>query len=109
MLLYEMIQVLIALIAVVLAIKWKRPEFLAGLGFLFIYTILNLMDVSYFLIKQQIYIDFAQFGFIPLAIILFIIGMHPSWSRLLVSGKKGVAAGEKSQKSDSILNDLRKL
>lgn len=106
---YGLIQVIVAFVAVVLAVKWNKYEFLAGLSFLLVYTIVEMIDVFFFTIVHGVYIDVAQFGFILLAIIFFITGMHPSWSHMLVSGKKNAVTGEKSQKSDSILTHLRKL
>ena len=106
---YGLIQVIVAFVAVVLAVKWNKYEFLAGLSFLLVYTIVEMIDVFFFTIAQGVYIDVAQFGFILLAIIFFITGMHPSWSHMLVSGKKNAVTGKKSQKSDSILTHLRKL
>jgi hypothetical protein len=76
---YEIIQVIVAFIAVMLAIKWKKNDFIAGLIFLLLYTILDAIDVFIFTVSQGIYVDFAQFGIILLAIIFFIIGMNPSW------------------------------
>ena len=105
---FEWIQVLVAFIAIILAIKWKKTEFLAGLIFLFIYTVLDMVDVFYFMIMQEAFIDFAQFGIILLAIIFFIIGMHPEWSPALVCGRKKVVIENKSPKTDSIFTDLRK-
>jgi len=107
---YEIIQLLVAFIAVVLAVKWKRTEFVAGLTFLFIYAIIDLVDVYYFIIMQVMYVDVAQFGFILLAIIFFIIGMHPSWSRMLKFGaKNNTKPQDKTRENYSILSDLRKL
>jgi hypothetical protein len=109
---YGLIQVIVAFVAVVLAVKWNKYEFLAGLSFLLVYTIVEMIDLFFFTMGHSVYIDVAQFGFILLAIIFFIIGMHPSypsWSHMLVSGKKNAVTGKKSQKSDSILTHLRKL
>jgi len=87
--LYEIIQVLVAFIAVVLAVKWKKTEFLAGLSFLFIYAFLDMIDVYFFTITQGVYLDVAQFGFILLASIFFIIGMHNSLSHIRGRRKPG--------------------
>jgi hypothetical protein len=109
---YGIIQVLVAFIAVVLAVKWNKYEFLAGLSFLLLYAIIEMIEMFFFTIVHGVFLDVAQFGFILLAIIFFIIGMHPSypsWSHMLVSGKKNAVTGKKSQKSDSILTHLRKL
>jgi hypothetical protein len=107
---YEFIQLLVAFIAVILAMKWKRTEFLPGLAFLFIYAIIDLIDVYYFMIMQGMYIDVAQFGFILLAIIFFIVGMHPSWSKMLrFGGKNDAKTQDKPRENYSVLSDLRKL
>ena len=79
------------------------------MSFLSLYAIIEMIDVFFFTIVHGVYIDVAQFGFILLAIIFFIIGMHPSWAHKLALGKKNAVTGEKSQKSDSILTHLRKL
>jgi hypothetical protein len=78
-LLYEIIQVTVAFIAVVLAVQWKKNDFLPGLFFLFVYTVLDVIDIFVFSMVHKMYIDVAQFGFILLAIAFFIIGMNPSW------------------------------
>jgi hypothetical protein len=41
------------------------------------------------------FIDIAQFGFILLAIIFFIVGMHPAWSQRLVLTRKGQTREQK--------------
>jgi len=41
---YEYLKIIVAFAAVVLAIKWKKNEFLAGLFFLLLYTIFDAMD-----------------------------------------------------------------
>lgn len=76
--LYEYIIILVACAAVVLAIIWKRNEFLAGLFFLFLYTILDAVTIMFSMFLQQSIIDASQFGFILLALISFINGMRPS-------------------------------
>ena len=60
---------------VLLAIKWKKTEFLAGLFFLLLYTILDAMNIFFADILQKPFVDASQFGFIMLALISFIIGM----------------------------------
>ena len=80
MILYGIIQVLIASFAVILAVKWDKFEFLAGLICLLLYAIIEVVTTFFFTINQGLYIDIAQFGFIMLAIVFFIIGMHPSWA-----------------------------
>ena len=86
MILYGIIQVLVACIAVILAVKWDKFEFLAGLICLLLYAIIEVVTTFFFTINQGLYIDIAQFGFILLAIVFFIIGMHPSLAPQLVSG-----------------------
>jgi hypothetical protein len=106
---YGLIQVIVAFVAVVLAVKWNKYEFLAGLSFLLLYAIFNIIDTFFFMLVHGVFLDVAQFGFILLAIVFFIIGMHPTWAPKLVSGTKNAVTGEKSRKSDSILTHLRKL
>ena len=83
--LYGLIQLGIAFIAVLLAIKWDKFEFLPGLAFLLLYTVIEAIDLFFFTIENRIFIDVAQFGFILLAIIFFIIGMHPAYAPKMVS------------------------
>ena len=78
--LYGFLQVLVAFIAVILAVKWEKYEFLAGLFLLLLYSIVEIIDMFIFTILNNVFFDIAQFGFILLAIIFFIIGMHPLWS-----------------------------
>ncbi|MDD1670348.1 MAG: hypothetical protein LUQ67_03405 [Methanomicrobiales archaeon] len=106
---YEFFQVLVAFIAIVLAVTWKKYEFLAGLSFLFLYAIVEMIDVFVFTIAHIMYLDVAQFGFILLAIIFFIIGMHPSWSPKLVSGMRERDTVPKSSRNESLISILRKL
>ncbi|MEI6293304.1 MAG: hypothetical protein WCP36_06455 [Methanomicrobiales archaeon] len=107
--LYEVIQVLVAFAAVVLAFTWKRSEFLAGLSFLLIYTILDLVDVSLSATMEGVYMDTAQFGFVLLSIICFIIGMHHSWALAEVSSHSQPETKDKSSCSTSIFSMLRKI
>ena len=86
--LYEYIIILVACTAVVLAILWKRNEFLAGLFFLLLYTILDAVTIVFSTILQKSVIDASQFGFILLALISFIIGMRPLVQVKRVSGVK---------------------
>jgi hypothetical protein len=106
---YEIIQVFVAFVAVFLAVKWKKSEFLAGLCFLLFYTIFEMVDVSLFTITQVVYIDIAQFGFILLSIIFFIIGMHHSWPIKAVSPQREQKNENKSSNSDSIFSILRNM
>jgi len=107
--LYELVQVLVAFIAIVLAVKWKKYEFLAGLSFLALYAIVEMIDVFLFTMVHVVYLDIAQFGFILLAIIFFIIGMHPSWSLRLVSGTKKQNMESTSSRPQSLISVLRRL
>nr|WP_319376545.1 hypothetical protein [uncultured Methanoregula sp.] len=76
--LYEYVKILVACIAVFLAVKWKKNEFLAGLFFLLLYTIFNAMTIFFSTLLEQPFIDVSQFGFIMLALLAFIIGMWQS-------------------------------
>jgi hypothetical protein len=62
------------------AVKWDKFEFLAGLICLLLYAIMEVITTFFFTISQGLYIDIAQFGFIMLTIVFFIIGVHPSWA-----------------------------
>ena len=73
--LYEYLKIIVAVIAVALAIKWKKTEFLAGLFFLLLYTIFDAMTIFLSTILEKPFIDVSQFGFILLALIFLIIGM----------------------------------
>ena len=105
---YGFFQVIVAFIAVILAVKWKKYEFLAGLSFLLLYAAVELIDVFIFTILHGVFIDVAQFGFILLAIIFFIIGMHPTWAPRLVPGMRARNTGQKSSGNDSLISTLRK-
>jgi hypothetical protein len=109
MILYGIIQVIVAFIAVILALKWKKFEFLAGLFFLLLYAIIEVMDVFYFTITQSAFIDVAQYGFILLALIFFIIGMHPSWVSRMAPGVGKRSSGDTSSRSESAFSHLRKI
>ncbi len=76
--LYEFVRLIAASIAVVLAIQWKRKEFLAGLVFLLLYAITDMINVFYTTLFQKSLLDASHAGFILLALISFIIGMW--WS-----------------------------
>lgn len=106
---YGFLQVLVAVIAAVLAVKWEKYEFLAGLSFLLLYAIVEMIDMFFFTIVHVAYLDVAQFGFILVAIIFFIIGMHPSWSPKLVSGMRERNTEPKSPRNESLFSILRKL
>jgi hypothetical protein len=109
MILYGIIQVVIACIAVILAVKWNKFEFLAGLICLLLYAIIEVVTTFFFTINQGVYIDVAQFGFIMLAIVFFIIGMHPSLAPQLVAGR-GVVKGpeKKPARPESVISLLKK-
>jgi hypothetical protein len=107
-LLYGFFQVLVAFFAVILAVKWEKYEFLAGLSFLFLYSVIEIIDVFFFTILNEVYLDVAQFGFILLAIIFFIMGMHPTWAPRLVSGMGVRKTESKSPRKESVLSLLRK-
>jgi hypothetical protein len=106
--LYGFFQVLVALIAVILALKWEKYEFLAGLSFLLLYSIVECIDLFFFTILNNVYFDVTQFGFILLAIIFFIIGMHPSWAPKLASGISRRKTERKSSRNESVISILRK-
>ena len=107
--LYGIIQLIAALIAVVLAVKWNKFEFLTGLSFLLLYAIVNMIDVFFFTIVYGVFLDVAQFGFILLAIIFFIIGMHPTWVPKLGVGMRLRNTEKKSSNSESLLSIVRKI
>jgi len=106
--LYGFVQVVVAFIAVILAVKWKKYEFLAGLSFLLLYSIVEIIDTFFFTFLKAVFFDVAQFGFILLAIIFFIIGMHPSWSPRLVPGIRKRNTERKPSNNESVLSILRK-
>jgi hypothetical protein len=107
--LYELVQVLVAFIAIVLALKWKKYEFLGGLSFLALYAIVEMVDVFLFTIPHVVYLDVAQFGFILLAIIFFILGMQPSWLPRLESDVRQQDTDTPSTRPQSLISILRKL
>jgi hypothetical protein len=57
---------------------------------------------------QGDFIDFAQFGFILLAIIFFIIGMHPTWAPRLVPVMSGRCTEHKPAHNESVISLLKK-
>jgi ABC-type multidrug transport system permease subunit len=75
---FEYVNVLVALFAVALAIKWQKTEFLAGLFLLLLYTIIDAIELSLAAIFDVNMINASQFGFILLALVAFIIGMRPA-------------------------------
>ena len=51
--LYGIIQLIAAIIAVILAVKWKKFEFLPGLSFILLYAIIEVIDLFFFTDCQQ--------------------------------------------------------
>jgi hypothetical protein len=109
LLIYGFFQVTVAFTAVVLSVKWNKYEFLAGLSFLLIYAIIYLVDTFVFTIVYGVFLDVAQFGFILLAIVFFIIGMHPGYAPKMVSGIKERTTGYKHSRDESLISILKKL
>jgi hypothetical protein len=107
--LYGIIQVIVAFIAVFLAVKWNKYEFLPGLCFLLLYAIIEVIDLFFFTVVNSIFVDVAQFGFILIAIIFFIVGMHPSWSQKLVFGKRESTTGHTSPCKESLISLVKKI
>lgn len=105
---YGIFQITIALTAVVLSVKWSKFEFLAGLSFLLIYTIVFFVDMFLFTFMYDIFLDAAQFGFILLAIVFFIIGMHPTWAPRMTSIMTKQSSRFKSPRNESAISILRK-
>lgn len=107
-LLYGIIQLIAAFIAVFFALKWNKHEFLPGLFFLFLYAFIEVIDLFFFTISQGMFIDIAQFGFILLAIIFFIIGMHPAWARKLALARKEKNDEQKTSRNQTAISILKK-
>ena len=78
LILFEFLNVLVAFSALILAAQWKKSEFFAGLFFLLLYTIINALELSLSAVFHVSLINAAQFGFILLALIGFILGMRPA-------------------------------
>lgn len=76
--LFEYIRVMVAFAAVVLAVRWRRNEFLAGLLFLLLWSILDAIDVTLATLMNEQVLNASQFGFILLALVSFILGMQPA-------------------------------
>jgi len=106
--LYGFFQLIIAFTAVVLSVKWKKYEFLAGLTFLLIYAIVDLVETFIFTTEYGMFFDAAQFGFILLAIVFFIIGMHPTYAPKMVSGMEEKNIVPKDSPDESIISILKK-
>jgi hypothetical protein len=54
------------------------------------------------------FVDVAQFGFILLAIIFFIVGMHPAWAQKLVLTRNGQTSEQKASSAESAISILKK-
>jgi hypothetical protein len=107
--LYGIIQLIAAILAVFLAIKWNKREFLPGLFFLFLYAFIELIDLFFFTILEGIFVDIAQFGFILLAIIFFIVGMHRSWGQKLAFPRTKQNTEQKTSRPESAISILKKI
>jgi hypothetical protein len=105
---YGIIQLIAAFLAVFLAVKWNKYEFLPGLFFLLLYAIIEVTDLFFFTIVKSIFIDVAQFGFILLAIISFIIGMHPSYAKKMTPGIREQSNNNSSSPNESAISILKK-
>ncbi|HWS22659.1 MAG TPA: hypothetical protein VN227_08470 [Methanoregula sp.] len=105
---YGFFQLIIAFTAIVLCMKWKKYEFLAGLTFLLIYAIVDLIETFIFMTAYGMFFDAAQFGFILLALVFFIIGMHPTYAPKMVSGIKEKNIVPKDTPDESIISVLKK-
>ncbi len=109
LMIYGFFQVTIAFTAVLLSVKWNKYEFLAGLSFLLIYSIIYLVDMFFFTIVYGIFLDVAQFGFILLAIVFFIIGMHPIYAPRMVTGIREQISEQKHSRDESLISILKKI
>jgi hypothetical protein len=107
LMIYGFFQVIVAFTAVVLSVKWNKYEFLPGLSFLLIYAIVYLVDTFVFTIIYGVFLDIAQFGFILLAIVFFIIGMHPTYAPKLASEMRQNIKPEHSR-DESLISILKK-
>jgi len=105
---YGVFQVIIAFTAVILSVKWNKYEFLAGLSFLLIYSIVSLLDTFIFTIVYGVFLDVAQFGFILLAIVFFVIGMHPLYAPKMASGMRKQISEHKHSSGESLISILKK-
>lgn len=105
---YGFIQFVVAGIAVILALKWNKFEFLPGLVFLFLYSGIETIDLFFFAIANSVFIDVAQFGFILLSIIFFIIGMHPVYAPKLVSVMHEDKTRNEPAGNESVMSILKK-
>ena len=87
--------------------KWNKYEFFPGLSFLFIYAIVNTIDAFVFTYVHGVFLDVAQFGLILIAIVFFIIGMHPTYAPKLVSGLRK-RDNEYAPHDESLISILKK-
>lgn len=108
-LLYGIIQFIVALIAVFLAVKWNKYEFLPGLFFILLYAIIEVIDLFFLTVVNSNFIDVAQFGFILLAIIFFIMGMHPSWALNMRFNRKEQKSEQQLSRNESAISILKKI
>ena len=76
--LLEYVNVLVALCALALAVKWQRMDFFPGLFFLLLYTIIDAIELTLAVLFDVTMINASQFGFILLALAGFILGMRPA-------------------------------
>ena len=70
--------------------------------------LLILIDLFFFTIVNGVFLDVAQFGFILLAIVFFIIGMHPTYAPKLVSGMRKQNT-EYKPRDESLISILKKI
>jgi hypothetical protein len=75
--LFEYLNMLVALFAIGLAIKWQKMEFVAGLFFLLLYTLIDAIELSLSAIFEVSLINASQYGFVLLALLAFILSMRP--------------------------------
>lgn len=105
---YGFIQFVVAGIALILALKWNKFEFLPGLVFLFLYSVIEAIDLFFFAITSSVFIDVAQFGFILMSVIFFIIGMHPVYAPKLVSVMRPKNIRDEPARNESVISILKK-
>ena len=106
--LYNFFQVLVAFTAVVLSVKWNKYEFFPGLSFLFIYAVVNTIDAFVFTYVHGVFLDVAQFGLILIAIVFFIIGMHPFYAPKMASGIRKQITEHTHSSEESAISILKK-
>jgi len=76
--LYGIIQLIVALVAVYLAMKWNKKEFLPGLFFLLMYAFVEVIDLFFFTVLEGMFIDVAHSGLscLPLFFLLLACIRH---------------------------------